>query len=462
MAQYDAIVIGSGPAGSVASSYLAKGGLKTAIFERGPEIGGTRYGGFTHDGFHLDRHIHVLLWNICLNDGMGNFPKVAREVGAAFQWQVLPPNAIWMNNQEIFFPFCTTGEACADFISKMMGGGMLPEESLKEMVKVVDEAIATPPDVLWSEEYEHTPAIDWLKDITDDAVVEMLLRHFVAMTMVVPDEVALEKGSVQALLSCTLAGQFGARHQLTKVINDTADAIPRAFVKVATDNGGEMFLNQEVDKINIENGRAVGVTMKDGTVHTADYVVCATNFPQIRPLLGKNIPADIDKLIDGLWETNTIGLDVHLGLDSIVLDHRSAQLMMVTDDLMYDGVIATFSNLDRSYAPAGQQAINSELFLSPDDYKSKSPEDWYAKMEDAVYKRWPQVKDHVMWKETFFEEAPVHHGIYCCRRLPNFSGVKGLYFAGDCTVGTGYFTERAIISGSNAGKLILKDAGKSF
>lgn len=462
--EFDVAIIGAGPGGSVAGAYLAKAGLKTVIFERGPSAGGTRFDGFERDGFKLDKHIHVILWNLTLNDGVGNWVKAARETGAVVQWEAMPLNAIWLHDEEKLIPFNSCGAGAAKFIADMMGVA-LPEESRLELCKVIDKAFSYTSEEIWSPEFDSTPAIEWLKEQTDDAIVEMLLRHFVAMTMVVDDEEALERGSINALVTCVIVGQFGGRHQLAKMRGDTADALPKAFCDVVTANGGEVLVNHTVKNILVENGKATGVVVvnPDGTEDTykTKYVVNTAPYPHLRGLLGESIPAKIDEIVTDMYRSDTVGLDLHFGLDTKVLPHLSSQLMLVDESLCYDGVIATFSNLDPSWAPKGKQAVNVEYFLDPEVWKTKSNAEWYAKMENMLFSRWPEVWDHVEWTERFIQHTPVHHGIHAVKKLPIESGIAGLYFAGDCTVGTGYFTERAAYSGTKAAKLILGIEGLS-
>ena len=42
---YEVTIVGAGPAGMTAAYYLAKGGVKTAVFERGLRVGGGMPGG---------------------------------------------------------------------------------------------------------------------------------------------------------------------------------------------------------------------------------------------------------------------------------------------------------------------------------------------------------------------------------------------------------------------------------
>jgi len=450
---------------------LAKGGLKTAVLESGSFVGGTRVGGFERDGFRLDRHIHVLLWCLSLNDGHGNFPVATKELGAPCRFQVLPPNAIWMNatedtpGQELLLPRFGSGRAVAEWIGVLVGG-QLPEESQVAFAKVMDEASSYNWETLWSAEFEEMPAIDWLKSITDDAVVEMLLRHLCAMDMVVPDEISLERCSARSLAACVLAGEFGQRHMCVTSTDGPADTLIEGVCKVITENGGEIFLNHPAKRIVYEGDRVSGVVVADETgkeeTWNCKYVIDATNWTATEKLIDEGMTPQIRECLDSLGKTKTIALDAHIGLDKKCINNLSMQCMMVDDSLNYDGVIATFTNLTQHWAPEGKQAVNSELFLWPEEYAKKSPEEWYAQMVHAVYKRWPETKEHTIWEEHFYEEAPVHHGIYTCKRLPNDSGVKGLYFAGDQTVGTGYFFDGAVGSGAKAAKMILNLENKEF
>ncbi|MDF0544879.1 FAD-dependent oxidoreductase [Sphingobium sp. H39-3-25] len=388
--------------------------------------------------------------------------KAARDTGANLRWEVLPQNAVYAGGREVFLPFCSNGEAALDFLHDI--GLDMPEASKRAFVKVVDAALAVTPEEMWSERFDTTPAIEWLREITDDPNVATVLRHFIAANSVVADAIALEEGSINTLVTLLIAGNFGGRHLIVKMTGEPAHALPKAFLKVVKDQGGEVLTRHRVKELIVEDGAAKGVVVvtPEGAEksYRTRHVVNTALYTDLRQLLGSNLPTRIDEIVTDLYRSNTIALDVHLGLSKKVLPHLSSQLMLMTDEGNYDGVIATFTNLDPSMAPEGKQAINIELFLSPDDFEAKTREEWFEHMAEGVFRRWPEVRECVEWTETFIvESAPVHHGIHAVKKLPLESGINGLFFAGDCTVGEGYFTERAAYSGSKVAELILRLEG---
>jgi phytoene desaturase len=50
-------------------------------------------------------------------------------------------------------------------------------------------------------------------------------------------------------------------------------AIVQALVRLIEEQGGTFHYNAEVDEITIQNGKATGIRLKDGTEHTADQIV---------------------------------------------------------------------------------------------------------------------------------------------------------------------------------------------
>ncbi|MFA4836745.1 MAG: FAD-dependent oxidoreductase, partial [Dehalococcoidia bacterium] len=246
---------------------------------------------------------------------------------------------------------------------------------------------------------------------------------------------------------------------------EPAEAMPKAFCDVATGHGGQVLTHHTVKNVIVENGKAKGVVVvgRQGVEETyrAKYVVNTACYPEMRKLLGANIPKHIDDIITDLYKSDTVALDVHLGLKKKVLPNLSSQLMLVTDQMEYDGVIATFTNLDPAWAPPGKQAINAELFLSQTEYKTKTVEEWFEHMKEGVFKRWPEVKPEVEWVESFIvPSASVHQSTHAVKRLPLESGIDGLYFAGDCTVGEGVVSERAAYSARKVAKMIISREGK--
>ena len=61
--QYDAIVVGGGPGGLGVGALLSKRGLKTAVLERNPWLGG-RFRSIVFAGCRVDNGVHLLTGHV--------------------------------------------------------------------------------------------------------------------------------------------------------------------------------------------------------------------------------------------------------------------------------------------------------------------------------------------------------------------------------------------------------------
>ena len=75
------------------------------------------------------------------------------------------------------------------------------------------------------------------------------------------------------------------------------------IAKTYTDNGGVVHTDADVNKILLENNKATGIVLKDGTKMEADYVVCAcdTDYTFNTLLPKEYMPKDISPInLNGL------------------------------------------------------------------------------------------------------------------------------------------------------------------
>lgn len=101
-------------------------------------------------------------------------------------------------------------------------------------------------------------------------------------------------------------------------------AIPRAFVRALKRAGGELRLNTMVDRILIENGKAIGVRLADGSEIRSKYVISNAD-PEVTfgKLIGReHLSARLRKKVDGVKHSGSC-LSLFFAVD---MDLRAAGL----------------------------------------------------------------------------------------------------------------------------------------
>ncbi|MFA4837376.1 MAG: FAD-dependent oxidoreductase [Dehalococcoidia bacterium] len=465
----DAVVIGAGPAGSIAGAYLAKGGLKTVVFESTGVIGGMKYGSYTKGDFHDDLCSHLPLWAMGSNGGGGWWAKAATETGAALRWQCLPNTGIYNkgNNGKITqIPYCSNGEAYVNFLNDL-SPMPLPDSTQKALARVFDEALAIPEEeIWWSEDSVTMPFATWVNKITDDEVAKQLLAVIAGLIMVCPAQFALQRASVQLFVGTYLAHLVAGRSNLVLPIGGTCDSLPKGFCNVTTKHGGQVLTNHKVSRVIVENGKVKGAVVHnaDGREETyeAKYVVVASGYPSFKPLLGKNLPGEISEITKSFDTVHNTSLDVHFGLKRQVAPYPWwSQLMVLTEAFDYGCTIVVPSHFDPgTWCPEGKQLIQTCKFVDTAEYKKRPQKEWVQDLTDMTEWVFPGFKDEIEMIHVYEAAPSVTYFYLPVRKVPlECPGISGLYFAGDCTHAPGYTTERAASSAMMVAKTILRRGG---
>ena len=327
-ATYDAIVIGGGHNGLIAACYLAWAGMKVAVFEREFELGG---GACTEE-----QPLPAFLSNPCANfTRMYTSPVWLDfklwEKGAWYLTPEVDHAAIFDDGTcLVSYPVTTTPDLTT-------GELVFWEENLEknsQRIARFSERDAEQNKLLfekyrqkWREavtEYRLTPAPPWgvkdpverLLDDPDSGIdpgyqfmtvkqvacdlfesteLRMLfMRSMQTSTGCFPNDVA-PLAEILAQLGVTLGWSPAT------VVQGGAHNIAHALQKVITELGGNFFVRHEVDKILIENGRARGVRLTDGSEIEATKAVVSgvtVNMTFLR-LVGKEyISSDLVRKIE--------------------------------------------------------------------------------------------------------------------------------------------------------------------
>jgi phytoene dehydrogenase-like protein len=399
------------------------------------------------------------------NGGGGWWLKAARETGAAIRWECLPNTAVYIGGKIAVIPYCSTGAAFVNFI-KDFAPIPIPEASLKELEKVFDEAQAMSEEKLWSVEMDTKPFRAWIDKITGDELARRILALFISAIIVVPPEYCMEFASVTGVMGTALAGLMGGRTNLTCVLGDASDAIPKAFCDVVTKHGGQVLTNHEVTRVIIEGDQVRGVAVRNSKgvedTYQAELVVMGSGYPAIPSLLGENLPREIGEIIKGFDATHRdTSIDVHYVLKRKVVNAWWSQLMVSNEKLEYRGMILAPSFFEPKLAPPGKQFIMAEKFMTISDFKAKPKEKWVQELTDIVEEVFPGFKAEIEMTHTHVVSPAVGYFWKPGPKIPlECPGISGLYFTGDCTQAPGIGTEHAASTAMTVAKTILRRKGK--
>jgi phytoene dehydrogenase-like protein len=242
-------------------------------------------------------------------------------------------------------------------------------------------------------------------------------------------------------------------------------------------NGGTVMTNKEVREIQIEDGRATGVTLRDGTEIGARRCVVSAVNPHLTydDFIGlEHLSEDIAQKVEG-WDYNVWTLyGAHFSLheppklsvaDNGVPEANHALKQMIgiesTDDLdeTFDHVLnkerppkpsfgaGSLTLFDETQAP-GDKHTAYAWWPAPHDLEG-DPDNWQAEEDewlDAVLEKWGE------YAPNMTEDNVIHSYSYTPREIPlyNPNMAEGDIFVGELAadqVNTGHFSYRTPIDG---------------
>ena len=453
-ATFDAIVVGGGHHGTIIAAYLAKAGLDTAVFERQHELGGGACGeDLPAPGFVQNPCAHFTrFW---AHPAYRDFDLPGKGLKYVF------PD----HNEGIVFP---DGTAFIGYSALVVDPATGIETYSDENVKRTYDEIAklSPRDAetylellgryvrTWRQafrEYRYSPPTPWgvpnaleklvgaevdpiepvwcfqtgrqlALDLFDSPELQILfMRAIETSTGSFPSDVLGPYVFVHTLalvLSWESASiVYGGTHSITH-------ALQRAFSSL----GGQFFVSQEVDKVVIENGRATGVVLTDGTrVNARKFIVSDLGIPQTcQRLIGEEYFTESafrrTKKIDydraQIWWGNIamhelpkytaqaqypdLGMQPRLYMGPKDVDYMSykyqAEIWLNGWPSDFVMLAAPDSIYDPSRAPDGKHTILVEEFAAP--YRFHSMADWRRMKKQVVgefLKHWQKYAPNMTW-----------------------------------------------------------------
>jgi phytoene dehydrogenase-like protein/intracellular septation protein A len=484
--EHDVIVVGAGIGGLSAVALLAKRGLKVAVFEQ-------HYlpGGYCTSWERRVRPTNAPAdtqerWTYVFDAGVHDVSGLGERGGIRSLLRMLDiENVIaWKRNQQEYFlgethfkvpheadefvrllgeRFPSEAENLRNFFHEMR---MVYREMYADIEKTggaprapdnVEDLLSYPRRNPHAYKWMDKPFVAMLDEFFQDQRLKNLLA---ALTGYLSDDPAsLTVGNMAPIFGYHFDGGFYPV--------GGSQALPNALVDVIEKHGGRVFLRTPVGRILIENGRAAGVELKDGTTHRAKAVLSnADTHKTFLELVGReHLPADFAAHIESL-KPSTSAFIVFLGLD-IVPDLAPITML---DDL---GIMIP-SNIDPTLAPPGHASVTLLKLLPESEFanwdrkspgykerKRKFADEMIASAAEII----PGLQQHITYRQegspaTFARYAWTTHGcIYGPaagqNRLTVKTPVPNLYVAGSGVMGGG--VEAAAIAGIHVANEIYKN-----
>src|SRR4051812_2372291 len=382
MPDYDVIVVGSGVNGLACSALLARAGKRVALLERNDWFGGAikteelTEPGFKHDVFSAWHPLwvggaaHAQLGDDLAQRGLEylntDHPTATLfpDGYAAFLLRTAEGNTHelgeeWPGVLERFFPN-------ADLAFGVLGTELWGRAGLGLALKAY-RRLGRTGTAAFSGELLQTSR-DWLTQTFASERAHGLLAPWVLHTGLGPD--AATSGFMTQVIA--VAVQEGGM----PIPRGGGAKLPEALVQLIRDHGGTAELNQDVERVLVESGRAVGVRTTEGETYTAsDAVICSVTPTQLyaRLLADADVPQPVADAAKR-FRYGRSEMQIHFALSEPVRwegDERLNRTAIVHLTPGLDGVSRAVNEAERGLLPAEATVVAGQP-LTMDD--SRVPE----------------------------------------------------------------------------------------
>jgi len=488
-----AVVIGAGIGGTALTALLANAGLSVTLIEKNRHLGGS-CAGYEKQGFQIDFGTHMFS-----RGPRGPLGEVLRRCGAPRAVEFLRTH----NIAELRYQGAGADEVNAIpvpsqlyrvplFGTQMMAAmGLNPVETAQvgamfAMLLSMDRrAIAA---------WQNRTVEEFVGRFTDNPRVAATFGFLLGLYFVIPP---WETSAGEAIYCF----QRMIRDNWLSYPRGGAKAIPTTYCRLAEEEGAEIRTDVGVRRILIEDGRARGVELDDGSRIDADFVISTSSVrstvlhlcdPALLPgeyverargIKGSQIAVQAKIALDTrLVDAGCLVGALGNGLDLMNIDASSTRSMFtqlvegrVPDIVPFYCPVPT--NFDPSLAPPGHQLLTVCVAAPTNDITDRDPAgDWDEALMRTMRAVIPNLDDHILfvdrmsvsWIENWIgkeygpaistAQRPDQVGE---ARPPVTTPIEGLYLAGCGAGGRGIGTELAADSAMECAETILDHLGRS-
>lgn len=484
--QYDVIVIGAGPGGATVAALCADAGLKVLLTEKNDRAGGKAM------TVHRRGHGHEMWPVVAIPGGPSRYDELLKRLDRVDDVppRVPPPEVqgrggiVYHNDDGRWLRMepRLTGDPLDDFADTF-------DLTAAELEPVVEMAAAV--FALGDHEIdalERTPILDWLEPFGLPAgplaYIGVMLNMFF---LVGPDRIPASEAIRTMLRGFMLVGGEGQywRGGIGRTLEVAAEHV--------TGHGGTFLTRAKVDRIVVEDGRAVGVSTTRGEFRARAVISNAGIQPTVLKLAGEEhfSPEYVGYVRDLEPSWGIAGIRYHLDAPvfppaGLAFGDRS----WWTTERYEQARAGRWPDIPQLYwstpvlwdpelGPGdGSQVVLIGTITDPDPASPMSDEA-IGRIHETALQAWPTLGEHVVRRESYTTRSVSNltrdavvpgAGGECIgiaqvmeqegRNKPNpRTPLAGLYLVGCDAGGRGVATHQAVDSGFRVADLVLDDLG---
>jgi phytoene dehydrogenase-like protein len=426
--QTDVVVVGGGMAGLTAACYLARAQMEVTVIEKASYLGG-RAATQEFDGFRFNRGGHALYSG-------GAASRILEELGVSYDYGIPKRTFVMQGGKLSPFPADPLGILRTNVLN--VGDKLALLRFFVALGAAKPRALANTSVQGWLDHNVRRPQLRRL--------MTALARTFVYST-------ALDLVSAELFVEKLQRALRHPVHYLHGGWRTLVDGLRAAAERA----GARIVSNVQVESIEISNGHARSVRLRDGSLMRASAVVVATSPRDAAKLVdGAEHPA-MRQIVDGLLPAPIACLDVALKRlpvpdRPIVQDLHGPRFMSAQS--VYSRVapeeaalIISFKQLDPRY-PGDPREDERDL----EDLLDAAQPGWRGALVQRQYL--PRI-------EAVGTLPTAREGGFAGRPGPQVTGLDNLYLAGDWVGSEGFLVDASMASARRAAELVLEDGWPS-
>ncbi|NVM52715.1 MAG: NAD(P)/FAD-dependent oxidoreductase [Candidatus Helarchaeota archaeon] len=383
-------IVGSGVGGSGVGALLANAGFDVELFEKNSLPGG-RFCTYEKEGFNLDVGCHIIG-----NCEKGTLGEILDRIGMPIQWAYVrkPSPVIHFMGEIIHFP---------RDIPKLN----LPKEDVNGILNMLAEILQTKKNEV--QKYDDIDVHSFISKYSTNPRVRALFALSLGVMFVAPDFQA----SVGEWIH--VQRELQEKRSLGLPIGGCI-SVPKTYCKGIEKNGGKIHLNTPVKRIVVEDNKATGVELEDGTFIPSEIVISNAGVkPTVNDLVGRKFfSSEYLKVVDS-YEYSFATIMVKVALKRKITDQKF--ICYVSGENLEDFAVEVFekgipekhamvmipiiSNLDPTAAPEGKQLLIAGAGAPTGPEQGDcNYEKWAEAILNSLREIFPNIDDDILWTDT--------------------------------------------------------------